>query len=63
MSQWIRTIYDLPAEEQAKVKEVPATLEEAINNLESNHEYLLIWIVFTKDLIESYISTKEKREN
>ena len=57
-----KNLYDLPAEEQAKVKEVPATLEEAINNLESNHEYLLDGNVFTKDLIESYIEYKREEE-
>ena len=55
-----KNLYDLPAEEQAKVEEVPATLEEAINNLGSNHEYLLDGNVFTKDLIESYIEYKRE---
>ena len=55
-------IYVLRTEEQSKVKEVPGTLEEAINNLESNHDYLLEGNVFTKDLIESYIEYKREEE-
>ena len=57
-----KNLYDLPAEEQAKVKEVPASLEEAINNLQANHDYLLDGNVFTKDLIESYIEYKREEE-
>ena len=57
-----KNLYDLPPEEQSKVKEVPGTLEEAINNLESNHDYLLEGNVFTKDLIESYIEYKREEE-
>ena len=57
-----KNLYDLPPEEQSKVKEVPGTLEEAINNLESNHDYLLEGNVFTKDLIDSYIEYKREEE-
>ena len=57
-----KNLYDLPAEEQAKVKEVPSSLEEAMNNLESNHDYLLDGNVFTKDLIDSYIEYKREEE-
>ena len=57
-----KNLYDLPPEEQAKVKEVPSSLEEAVNNLEANHDYLLEGNVFTKDLIESYIEYKREEE-
>ena len=57
-----KNLYDLPPEEQSKVKEVPGTLEEAIDNLESNHDFLLEGNVFTKDLIESYIEYKREEE-
>jgi glutamine synthetase len=57
-----KNLYDLPPEEQANIKEVPASLEEAINNLEKNHEYLLAGNVFTKDLIESFIEYKREKE-
>ena len=57
-----KNLYDLPPEEQAKVKEVPATLEDAINNLEVSHDYLLDGNVFTKDLITSYIDYKREEE-
>ena len=57
-----KNLYDLPPEEQANIKEVPASLEEAINNLEKDHDYLLEGNVFTKDLIESIIEYKREQE-
>ena len=32
-----KNLYDLPPEEQANIKEVPSSLEEAINNLEKDN--------------------------
>jgi len=40
---------------------VPGTLNEALNALESDHEFLIRGGVFTDDLIHTYI--KYKREN
>ena len=57
-----KNLYDLPPEEQSKVKEVPGSLEEAIDNLEANHDFLLEGNVFTKDLLESYIEYKREEE-
>jgi len=57
-----KNLYDLPPEEQANIREVPASLEEAINNLERDHDYLLEGNVFTKDLIESIIEYKREHE-
>jgi glutamine synthetase len=54
-------IYALSPEELAKYKHTPASLEEAINALEEDNDYLKQGSVFSEDLIESWI--KWKREN
>ncbi len=57
-----KNIYDLPPEEQTKVKDVPGSLEEALNNLKNDHEWLLKGDVFTKDVIETWIDYKITNE-
>src|SRR6266550_3516085 len=46
-----KDIYDLEPEELAKVPKTPASLEEALDNLERDHEFLLQGDVFTRDVI------------
>ena len=36
-----RDLYDLPPEELAKVPQVPGSLDEALDALEADHEFLL----------------------
>jgi len=55
-------IYEMSREELAKVATVPGSLEEAINALEDDHEFMLRGDVFTKDLIETWISYKRENE-
>ncbi len=43
-----KDIYDLEPEELAKVPKTPGSLEEALNNLEKDHEFLLQGDVFTQ---------------
>lgn len=57
-----KDLYELESQERAKVKSTPGSLEEAINALENDHEYLLKGNVFTEDLIEMWIDYKRKRE-
>ncbi len=57
-----KDIYDLPPEELAKVPKTPGALDEALNALEQNHEFLLRGDVFTEDVIETWISYKRKNE-
>jgi len=57
-----KDIYDLPAEELAKVPHTPASLREALNALEADHDYLLKGDVFTSDVIETWISYKIEKE-
>jgi len=46
----------------AEVPTMPASLEEALDNLKKDHEYLLKGDVFTPDLIETWIDYKMARE-
>jgi len=53
-----KNIYDLPPEEAKNIPSVPGSLDEALDALEADHEYLLKGGVFSKGLIESYIGLK-----
>ena len=55
-------LYDLSPEEAANVKQVPGSLEEALNALEEDHEFLLAGGVFTSDLIETWLDYKRTEE-
>jgi glutamine synthetase len=54
--------YHLTPKEAARIKTVPASLEEALNALEKDHEYLLKGDVFTPDVIEVWLEYKRTRE-
>jgi glutamine synthetase len=56
-------IFELPPEQAAKIKTVPGSLEKVLDELEADQEFLLKGGVFTKDLIETWIEYKRKREN
>ncbi|KQL46229.1 glutamine synthetase [Brevibacillus choshinensis] len=53
-----KNIYDLSDAEKHEIKSAPGSLEEALLALETDHEFLLEGDVFTKELIESWISLK-----
>jgi len=57
-----KDLYDLPPEEKAQVKQVPASLAEALDALEADHEFLLKGDVFTQDVIETWLEYKRERE-
>ena len=57
-----KDIYDLSPEEMKSVASMPASLEEALNCLEDNHNFLLKGDVFTEELIETYIAYKRRHE-
>jgi glutamine synthetase len=57
-----KDLYELPAEEAAKIKSTPGSLEQAIHALEEDHDYLLAGSVFTEDLIHTWIEYKRRRE-
>jgi glutamine synthetase len=57
-----KDLYDLPAEELAQIPQVSGSLEEALNNLEKDHEFLLKGNVFTEDAIMKWIEYKRENE-
>ena len=57
-----KDLYDLPPSELAKVPQVPATLEAALDALESDNAFLKAGGVFTDDLIETWVEYKRKNE-
>src|SRR6202142_881526 len=57
-----KDIYELGPEELAAVPTMPGSLDEALNNLEEDHEYLLKGNVFTQDAIDTWISYKRTKE-
>ena len=57
-----KNIYDLEPEERAKVKGVAGSLEEALDNLEKDHAFLLKGNVFTQDVIDTWLDYKRTNE-
>ena len=57
-----KDLYELPAEEAADIKKAPANLEEALDALEADHDFLLAGDVFTEDLISAWIDYKRSNE-
>jgi glutamine synthetase len=55
-------IYELDANELAKYKHTPGSLEEAINALEDDNKFLTEGDVFTDDLVEMWINWKREEE-
>jgi glutamine synthetase len=57
-----KDIYDLPPEELTAVAKTPGSLEEALTNLERDHEFLLQGDVFTSDVIHTWVAYKRAHE-
>lgn len=57
-----RDLYELPAEELAGIPQAPASLEEALNALENDCDFLLRDDVFTTDLIETWLQLKRTKD-
>jgi glutamine synthetase len=57
-----RDIYTMTKDELAHIPTVPGTLSEALDALESDHEFLTKGGVFTPDLISTYIEYKRDNE-
>lgn len=55
-------LFELSAEELAAMPSVPGSLDEALDALEEDHEFLLKGGVFTEDLIETWIAYKRREE-
>jgi glutamine synthetase len=57
-----KDIYALTPEELKGVPVMPGSLEEALDNLQKDHEFLLKGDVFTEDVIETWIGYKMENE-
>ena len=57
-----KDIYSLSPEELKGVAHVPHTLDESLNALEADHDFLLKGDVFTKDVLETWINYKRENE-
>jgi glutamine synthetase len=57
-----KDLYDLPAEDLAKVAKTPGSLGEVLDALEKDHDFLLKGDVFTRDVIEVWLSYKRLKE-
>jgi glutamine synthetase len=55
-------LYELPPEQAAKIKQVPGSLEEVLDALERDHDFLERAGVFTHDLIDTWLEYKRKNE-
>ena len=53
-----KDLYDLPAEEAKAIPTVANTLEQALNALEADHEFLTRGGVFSEDMIAAFIDLK-----
>src|SRR6202451_2145970 len=57
-----KDIFELDADEAAKIPSMPGSLEEALGELEKDHKFLLEGDVFTKEFVELWINYKKKTE-
>jgi glutamine synthetase len=57
-----KDMYDLEPHEAAKIKQMPASLEESLRNLEKDHAFLLKGNVFTQDVIDTWLNYKREKE-
>ncbi len=57
-----KNIYDLPPEELANIPSAPGSLEEALDALKEDHEFLLKGDVFTQDVIDMWLEYKTENE-
>ncbi|SET79646.1 glutamine synthetase [[Clostridium] aminophilum] len=53
-------LFNLPAEEQAKLEHLPTSLEQALDCLEKDHDYLMEGGVFPEHLIRNFIARKRE---
>jgi glutamine synthetase len=55
-------LFEMPEEELAKIPQVPSSLDEALDALEQDHDFLLRGGVFTEDLVRTWIDYKRAEE-
>jgi glutamine synthetase len=55
-----KDLYDLPPEEAKTVPGVCSSLDEALDMLEQNHDFLTVGDVFSKSMLDAYIGLKRE---
>jgi glutamine synthetase len=55
-------LYEMSPKELSRIKTMPGSLDEALENLSVDHAFLLKGGVFTKDVIETWIGYKREKE-
>jgi len=55
-------IFSWPAEKRASINSLPTSLEDALNALERDNDFLLVGGVFEKSLIENWIRAKHRED-
>ena len=53
-------LFELPEEEKAKLKGLPTSLEQALDALEADHDYLTAGGVFPEELLSGFIRMKRQ---
>ena len=53
-------VFDWPEEDQARLASIPTRLEDALEALQDDHEYLMAGGVFNRELIDSWVEEKMK---
>ena len=57
-----KDVYDLTPDELRDVPETPRSLEESLDALKADHEFLLRGDVFTPDVIDTWVWYKQTHE-
>jgi len=57
-----KDIYDMSPEDAAEIPKTPSSLDESLNALQRDHEYLLRGDVFTQDVIDTWLEYKRENE-
>ena len=58
-----KDIYDLAPEELAEVPKTPGSLDESLDALPKDHEFLLRGDVFTEDVIDTWICVQAEERS
>ena len=58
-----KDLYELPPDEALAIPQVPGSLDEVLDRLEADHDYLTEGGVFTEDLIETWIEYKRSQRD
>jgi glutamine synthetase len=53
-------VFNLPAAERERIASLPTSLDEALDALERDHDFLLAGGVFSADLLETWIARKRE---